>query len=162
LTKATDEVYFRAIIHHALMNSHKKSRKAVWWLSGLAGGAVLLTGLATLGTAAPTNDFSPAQNTAAAVNALTPVAAPVAAPIAQPQQETKTAIQAAPQSNTTSESGLSNDNHYANSSGNTVHSPAYSESVPAGASAQCGDGTYSFSQNRRGTCSHQGGVAEWL
>lgn len=57
---------------------------------------------------------------------------------------------------------LSNDNHYTNSVGNTVHSPAYAPSVPAGASAQCRDGTYSFSQSRRGTCSHHGGVARWL
>ncbi|WP_431636442.1 DUF3761 domain-containing protein [Dyella sp. KULCS107] len=34
--------------------------------------------------------------------------------------------------------------------------------VPAGASAQCRDGTYSFSRSRRGTCSHHGGVARWL
>lgn len=59
-------------------------------------------------------------------------------------------------------SGLSNDNHYTNSAGNEVHSPAYSSSVPAGATARCGDGTYSFSQSRRGTCSHHGGVASWL
>jgi hypothetical protein len=25
----------------------------------------------------------------------------------------------------------------------------------------CADGTYSFSQHRRGTCSHHGGVARW-
>lgn len=59
-------------------------------------------------------------------------------------------------------SGLSNDNHYTNSAGNEVHSPAYSNTVPAGASAQCRDGTYSFSQSRRGTCSHHGGVSRWL
>jgi hypothetical protein len=35
-------------------------------------------------------------------------------------------------------------------------------SVPAGASAVCRDGTYSFSANRRGTCSHHGGVGQWL
>ena len=60
--------------------------------------------------------------------------------------------------------GLSNDNHYTNSDGNTVHSPAYTtdNTVPAGATAQCKDGTYSFSQHRSGTCSHHGGVAEWL
>ncbi len=58
--------------------------------------------------------------------------------------------------------GLSNNNYYTNTSGNTVHSPAYSNSVPAGASAECGDGTYSFSQHRQGTCSHHGGVSEWL
>ncbi|MDD5720838.1 MAG: DUF3761 domain-containing protein [Candidatus Pacebacteria bacterium] len=60
---------------------------------------------------------------------------------------------------------LSNNNYYTNVNGNTVHSPAYptnSNSVPVGASAQCRDGTYSFSQNRRGTCSHHGGVAQWL
>jgi hypothetical protein len=34
--------------------------------------------------------------------------------------------------------------------------------VPPGASARCADGTYSFSASRRGTCSHHGGVAEWL
>lgn len=62
----------------------------------------------------------------------------------------------------TNSSGLSNDNTYINSAGNEVHSPAYSDSVPAGASAICGDGTYSFSQSRRGTCSHHGGVAQWL
>jgi hypothetical protein len=33
---------------------------------------------------------------------------------------------------------------------------------PAGATARCRDGTYSFSQHRQGTCSHHGGVAEWL
>lgn len=62
------------------------------------------------------------------------------------------------------DSGLSNDNYYTNVNGNTVHSPAKSidGGVPAGASAQCRDGTYSFSQNRRGTCSHHGGVSEWL
>lgn len=58
---------------------------------------------------------------------------------------------------------LSNDRHYTNSDGQQVHSPAYSPSgVPAGATAQCADGTYSFSQHRTGTCSHHGGVAKWL
>ena len=33
---------------------------------------------------------------------------------------------------------------------------------PAGATALCNDGTYSFSQHRQGTCSHHGGVAQWL
>ena len=42
--------------------------------------------------------------------------------------------------------------HYTNSYGKT----------PAGATALCRDGSYSFSQSRRGTCSHHGGVAKWL
>jgi hypothetical protein len=59
---------------------------------------------------------------------------------------------------------LSNDNSYVNSSGNVVQSPAYTSNgqPPPGATAQCGDGTYSFSQHRSGTCSHHGGVARWL
>ena len=51
---------------------------------------------------------------------------------------------------------------YVNSAGTTVCSPYASSSAPAGASAQCSDGTYSFSTSRRGTCSHHGGVATWL
>lgn len=35
-------------------------------------------------------------------------------------------------------------------------------SAPNGATAQCRDGTYSYSAHRRGTCSHHGGVATWF
>lgn len=52
-------------------------------------------------------------------------------------------------------------NYYINNSGSKVQSPTKYDSRPANASALCRDGTYSFSQNRRGTCSHHGGVAEW-
>jgi hypothetical protein len=52
---------------------------------------------------------------------------------------------------------------YVNSAGNTVCSPEESTSgAPAGATAECADGTYSFSESRSGTCSHHGGVASWL
>jgi peptidoglycan hydrolase-like protein with peptidoglycan-binding domain len=58
---------------------------------------------------------------------------------------------------------LSNNNGYTNVSRAQVHSPAYSTNgIPAGASAQCRDGTYSFSMHHSGTCSHHGGVASWL
>lgn len=36
-----------------------------------------------------------------------------------------------------------------------------STSVQTGATAQCNDGTYSYSQTRSGTCSRHGGVAKW-
>lgn len=63
----------------------------------------------------------------------------------------------------TPQAKLSNDNHYKNVDGRSVHSPAYSSAgVPSGATAQCADGTYSFSTHRRGTCSHHGGAAKWL
>jgi len=53
---------------------------------------------------------------------------------------------------------------YTNSKGEEVRSPtrAADNQPPPGATAQCRDGTYSFSQSRRGTCSHHGGVAKWL
>ena len=53
---------------------------------------------------------------------------------------------------------------YVNSQGRWVPSPTRTPDgqAPAGASAKCRDGTFSFSQSRRGTCSHHGGVAEWL
>ncbi len=52
--------------------------------------------------------------------------------------------------------------YYTCSYGNRIQSPTYYSSTPAGATALCRDGTYSFSKNRRGTCSHHGGVAKWL
>jgi hypothetical protein len=51
---------------------------------------------------------------------------------------------------------------YRNVNGRRVHSPVIRRSAPAGATARCRDGSYSFSRNRRGTCSHHGGVAQWL
>jgi uncharacterized protein YraI len=53
---------------------------------------------------------------------------------------------------------------YVNSRGTWVRSPVYAPEgqVPAGATAQCCDGSYSFSMSRRGTCSHHGGVCQWL
>jgi hypothetical protein len=51
---------------------------------------------------------------------------------------------------------------YENSTGNIVCKPYESPTQPAGATAKCEDGTYSFSESRSGTCSHHGGVAVWL
>ena len=53
-------------------------------------------------------------------------------------------------------------NYYTNSKGTVVQSPTHYNKPPEGATAQCRDGSYSFSQNHRGTCSHHGGVAKWL
>lgn len=62
------------------------------------------------------------------------------------------------------EAQLTSHRHYTNGEGREVHSPAKSKNglVPTGASAKCRDGTYSFSQHRRGTCSHHSGVSSWL
>jgi hypothetical protein len=51
---------------------------------------------------------------------------------------------------------------YKNRDGRWVPSPENCSSPPAEATARCRDGTYSFSRHRSGTCSHHGGVAQWL
>jgi hypothetical protein len=58
--------------------------------------------------------------------------------------------------------GPASGRHYRNVNGRSVHSPMHARRAPAGASAQCNDGTYSFSQHHRGTCSRHGGVRTWL
>jgi hypothetical protein len=43
-----------------------------------------------------------------------------------------------------------------------VPAVAFTTAPPPGATAQCRDGTYSYSQHHAGTCSYHGGVAVWL
>ncbi len=57
--------------------------------------------------------------------------------------------------------GGGSDAYYTARSGHRVHRPTVANSAPAGASAHCRDGSWSFSESRRGTCSHHGGVASW-
>jgi len=55
-----------------------------------------------------------------------------------------------------------NDNHYVNRDGDEVHSPScgpqHDHESPT---AQCRDGSFSYSHHHSGTCSHHGGVAQW-
>ncbi|WP_314321482.1 DUF3761 domain-containing protein [Fusobacterium pseudoperiodonticum] len=51
---------------------------------------------------------------------------------------------------------------YTNVDGKYVPSPRKANKQPSNATARCRDGTWSFSLNRRGTCSGHGGVANWL
>ena len=71
-------------------------------------------------------------------------------PSTQPQQQRQPKLK------------CTNNGTYVNSKGETVKRPENCSTAPQGATAQCNDGTYSFSQSRRGTCSHHGGVAKWL
>ena len=48
---------------------------------------------------------------------------------------------------------------YRNVDGRCVRRPTVSPG--SGYTARCRDGTFSYSQNRQGTCSHHGGVASW-
>ncbi|WP_425542399.1 DUF3761 domain-containing protein [Sphingomonas oligophenolica] len=61
-----------------------------------------------------------------------------------------------------SSSRSSSSDYYTAHSGHRVHRPVQASHAPAGASAQCRDQSWSFSESRRGTCSHHGGVARWL
>lgn len=49
--------------------------------------------------------------------------------------------------------------HHYYTNQNKQASRKHSPSIPSGATAECRDGSYSFSEHRSGTCSHHGGVA---
>ncbi|RKH76600.1 DUF3761 domain-containing protein, partial [Corallococcus praedator] len=57
--------------------------------------------------------------------------------------------------------GAAGSGFYTAKSGDRVRRPMLAPSAPAGASAKCRDGSWSFSESRRGTCSWHGGVARW-
>jgi hypothetical protein len=86
---------------------------------------------------------------------------PQGQPKASPTPATQASNKADPPATT---SGPCAVDYYRNSSGVCVHRPVKTQntSVPNRATAQCRDGSYSFSQHRRGTCSRHGGVAKWL
>jgi predicted RNA-binding Zn-ribbon protein involved in translation (DUF1610 family) len=53
-----------------------------------------------------------------------------------------------------------NNIYYVNSSGHLVHSPSCGQEHEK-RTAECRDGSVSFSEHHRGACSHHGGVAHW-
>lgn len=58
--------------------------------------------------------------------------------------------------------GSTHKKRYSNTARKRTQSSTYDDGIPNGATAVCNDGTYSYSQNHRGTCSHHGGVKKWL
>ena len=74
------------------------------------------------------------------------------------------AVAPAPQTaSPTTSSGSCPSSYYRNSSGHCVPRPSTDPTLePGGPTAICNDGTYSYSENASGTCSHHGGVAQWL
>jgi len=80
-------------------------------------------------------------------------------PQSQPNTNSAAASNTKP---TTGKVNCTNNGTYVNSKGQTVQRPENCSGPPKGATAQCRDGSYSFSTSRRGTCSHHGGVAKWL
>src|ERR1700730_14859288 len=90
---------------------------------------------------------------------LAPVSQPVSS---QAQHSSPSGSGAATTSKAKPKPNCANNGTYVNSQGQTVLRPETCSSAPQGATAQCRDGTYSFSRHRSGTCSHHGGVAKWL
>jgi hypothetical protein len=107
-------------------------------------------GAAAAPVSAPAED-PPAPARAPAAPAPAPARAPAPA-LAPPPAQQRPATSASCDEST----------HYVNSDGACVPRPIAASTPPAGATAKCMDGTYSFSQHARGTCSGHGGVAQQL
>ena len=91
------------------------------------------------------------------------VTAPATAPVASPSTTVRpSAGSAATVAPTVGASESCGADSYRNVDGICVHRPVTSSTVPAGATAVCRDGTYSFSLHHQGTCSGHGGVARWV
>jgi hypothetical protein len=122
------------------MDDPKKKNRAGLWV-----GLTLVAVIGVVGIASTTPAPTTSEPAAAVESVNQQIVAP--APATNPAPST-----------------LSNNNYYTNVDGNAVHSPADSSDgcVAAGATAECNDGTCSFSQHHSGTCSHHGGVASWL
>ena len=52
--------------------------------------------------------------------------------------------------------------HWFSFFGHRIHRPGNSNTVLSGATAECNDGTYSFSESKQEACFNQGGVKRWL
>lgn len=94
----------------------------------------------------------------ALVAVLLPQQVALSAQSASPSTQSTTAGKTTPPKD---KANCTNYGTYENRAGQTVKRPENCSSPPQGATAQCRDGTYSFSRSRRGTCSHHGGVSKW-
>jgi hypothetical protein len=148
------------------ININKK--KIIKWSLISLGGLIVIS-LLTSGGAKNDKSINGEQNKAQSVQASNQkdmgTDSIVAQPTSTPAQPTSTPAQPTStpaQPTSTPAQPTSTPHYYTNIYGNSVQSPTSYNSQPAGATARCGDGTYSFSQNHSGTCSHHGGVAEWL
>lgn len=139
----------------------------------IAGGLILLMAGASMagGGSAPSTDqplpqiTTPPSTSRVVVESPSPTPPPSPSPSPSPSQSPQPVY--SPAQSSTSESsyndtGSCGEDYYRNSDGACVHRPVSSDTAPPGATAQCRDGTYSFSQHRSGTCSGHGGVERWL
>jgi hypothetical protein len=136
--------------------------------TGLAALVLLAGGCATPppadsipgGPAAVTHSVSPS------VSALPDAATPATTALPVRSDPSATPPAAAPAAPATTANGagggVCGSDEYRNVDGNCIPRPTQADAAPPGATAECKDGTYSFSQHRSGTCSHHGGVKRWL
>jgi Protein of unknown function (DUF3761) len=139
-----------------------------------------LAGLLLLGGCGPL-DAPAAPEPVGATVSSTPSASPTPYVSATPAAATPTAVAAptpaaTPAANPAPANGSGNGggsgagsgggtcaaDEYRNVDGQCIPRPRQADAPPPGATAQCNDGTYSFSTHRSGTCSHHGGVRRWL
>jgi hypothetical protein len=105
---------------------------------------------------------SPAPSPSPAVFVVpTPTVVPAASPSVTVRPSSAPKTTAAPPASAPAPASCGGD-YYRNVDGDCIHRPVSSSTAPAGATAECRDGSYSFSQHHQGTCSGHGGVAEWL
>ena len=146
----------------------KKKQRAIVWSSAIA--ALLLIGGITNACDPNTSPPSqPAGNVDTFVTPTDPVTTETTTTTDAPETTTIAPVTEIPQvpptqavappANTAADCGSDS---YVNVDGQCVHDPESAASAPAGATAKCNDGTYSFSKHHSGTCSGHHGVAEWL
>ena len=118
-----------------------------------AGPAVVTPSVTDSATPVASVSVSPAAATSAPATSAPP--APPAAPPPVPAGNAATA------GGSGGGGGCSAD-EYRNVDGVCVPRPTHAAAPPPGATAECKDGTYSFSKHHSGTCSSHGGVKRWL
>lgn len=124
------------------------------------GGLAAFIGIAAATPSTPSSSTSPTPTVLSAQTKTTPSASPLPTPT--PTIVRTPAPTPIPTPVPTPKPAVATGSDYTNVDGNHISSPVQADSAPAGATAKCVDGTYSFSAHRSGTCSHHGGVAVWL
>ncbi|WET83336.1 DUF3761 domain-containing protein [Amycolatopsis sp. QT-25] len=123
------------------------------------------TARTTLTTSTPSSSWAPPTSTATPTPAPQQFVPPTTTAVKVPKQvepaPTKTRPKTTPSAKAPNPAECGSD-HYRNTDGVCVHRPATGPGAAEGATALCEDGSYSYSQNRRGTCSGHGGVRTWL
>ncbi|MEV7550325.1 DUF3761 domain-containing protein [Amycolatopsis sp. NPDC089917] len=115
----------------------------------------------------PSSSWAAPTTTDTAVSTPAPqqFVAPTTTAVAVPKQVDPTPTKTRPKTTPTAKApnlAECGSDYYRNTDGVCVHRPATGPGAADGATAVCKDGSYSYSQNRRGTCSGHGGVRTWL